>query len=298
MRSAPEHSPLAKWAPLIVVAAGFCWGCVGLFIRPLQDLGFSSFQLSWVRSLLTALFFLAFVLVRNRNLLRVSPRDAWCFLGTGLVSVAFFSVCYYTTISLTSLSVAAVLMYTAPAFVLVFSHLLFGDAITPVKVAAVVLIIVGCALVSGFATGVPQVPLLGLLTGLGAGVGYASYSIFSRYALNKGYESLTITVWTFVIAAIAMAFMCDPAATVAHIAATPGSIPLLVGLALVNAVTPYALFTLGLKYMENSRAAVFVSVEPVVAALVGMLAFGEAFTWFIAMGIALVLLAIALLGRT
>ena len=83
----------------------------------------------------------------------------------------------------------------------------------------------------------------------------------------------------------------------AHIAATPESIPILVGLALVNAVIPYLLFTFALNYVENSRAAVIVSLEPVVATVVGVFAFGEAFTWYSAVGIALVLIAIALLSR-
>ena len=176
--------PWATFASLILLVTGACWGCIGLFIRPLDEMGFSSFQLCWLRSVLTALMFLAIVLVRKRELLHIELRDVWCFMATGLFSVVFFSICYYTTISLTSLSVAAVLMYTAPAFVLFISHFLFGDSITPVKVLAVVLIIVGCVFVSGLVAGVPQLPLLGLLTGLGSGIGYASYSIFTRIALN------------------------------------------------------------------------------------------------------------------
>ena len=292
-----QSGPLARMAPLIVLAAGVCWGSVGLFVRPLEQMGFSSFQLTWIRCALAALAFLVAVLVYDRELLRVSVRDAWCFLGTGLASVVFFTACYYVTISLTSLSVAAVLLYTAPAFVLVISHFLFGDAITAAKVLAVVLVVVGCAFATGMIVGVPQLPLLAVLTGLGSGVGYALYSVFSRFAIEKGYHSLTITVWTFAVAALGSAFIGNPAQAIGIVIAAPASIPYLLGLALINAVLPYALYTLALNYMENSRAAVIVSVEPVVATLLGVFVFGEAFGWFNAVGIALVMVAIALLAR-
>ncbi len=287
----------AKLGALLVFLAGATWGCVGLFIRPLASMGYSNFQLAWVRALITAIIFFIYIMVRKPDALYVKPRDIWCFLGTGLVSVVFFCICYYTTISFTSLSVAAVFMYTSPAFVLILSHFFFGDSVTPLKIGAVALVIVGCTFVSGLAVGVPQLPLIGVLTGLGSGIGYASYSVFSRFAIQRGYESITITFWTFFIAAIGASFISSPGAALAHMFSAPESIPWLVGLAVCNAVIPYALFTAGLKYVENSRAAIIVSVEVVVASLVGTFVFGEPFMWFNGVGMALVLFAVALLAR-
>ena len=295
--NANNTSSAAKLGALLVFLAGATWGCVGLFIRPLTAMGYSNFQLAWVRALIAAIIFFVFIMLRKPDALHIKPRDMWCFLGTGLISVVFFCICYYTTISLTSLSVAAVFMYTSPAFVLILSHFFFGDSVTPLKIGAVVLVIVGCIFVSGLVAGAPQMPLLGFLTGIGAGIGYALYSIFSRFAIQRGYESITITFWTFFIAAIGATFIGSPGAALAHMASAPESIPWLVGLAVCNAVIPYALFTTGLKYVENSRAAVIVSVEVVVASLVGTFVFGEPFMWFNGVGMVLVLIAVALLAR-
>ena len=289
-------SLLDNIAPLLVIGAGICWGCIGIFIRPLEAAGFSSFQLIFVRSSLASLIMLAICLVHNPSILRIRLRDLWCFLGTGLIGVVFFSACYYTTISMTTLSVAAVLMYTAPVFVVLLSRPLFGESITPRKLVAVVLTIIGCVYVSGMLTEAPQISPLGLLIGIGSGIGYASYSIFSRFALQRGYQPLAIATWTFIFATIGSLFLANPVEIVGQFVAQPSALWPALGLAVVNAVAAYELYTTGLAHMENGRASVIVSIETVVATLTGVFVFNEVFTWYNALGIALVLTAVALLG--
>ena len=49
----------------------------------------------------------------------------------------------------------------------------------------------------------------------------------------------------------------------------------MLGLIAVTTVLPYILYTRGLAGLESGKAAILASIEPVVAALVGVLAFGE-----------------------
>ena len=271
---------------------------MGLFVRPLNEGGLASFQIAWIRCASAALILVAFTLVRDPKALRFRLRDIWCFLGTGLASVVFFTVCYYTTISLTSLSVAVVLLYTSPVFVLVLSRLLFGERITWHKVLAVILAVVGCAFASGIVSGTPQLSPHGLLIGIGSGFGYALYSIFSRYALMRGYKPLTISTWTFIFASLGCLPFANPVSTVTVLAAQAQLLWPVLGLALVATVVPFALYTIGLQYVENGRASVIVSVEIVMAAFIGFLVFGESLAWFNALGIAMVIGAVALIGLT
>lgn len=98
---------------------------------------------------------------------------------------------------MTSLSVAAVLLYTAPAFVMVLSYLLFHEKFTVRKSIALVLTFVGCVFVTGIIGSSQTLSGKGILIGIGAGFGYALYSIFGRFALKKGYDSFTISFYTF-----------------------------------------------------------------------------------------------------
>lgn len=284
-------------AALYVIIAGCLWGSMGVFVRRLNDQGFTSMQICEIRALEAAVIMLGLLLVYNRSLLRVRWRDLWCFLGTGLVSVAFFNYCYFSSIALTSLSVAAVMLYTAPIFVMLLSVLLFGERLTRVKLIALALAFGGCVLVSGVLAETAVLNTRGVLLGLGSGVGYAMYSIFSRAAINRGYHSLTIITYTFAFGAVFLALLTDPAAIGAAMIGG-GSQLLLFSLlfAIVTTVLPYIFYTAGLSRMENSRASVTASVEPVMATLLGFFFFDEVPTAGGFAGMALVIAALTLLS--
>lgn len=269
---------MKKIAPFLVMLAGILWGSMGIFVRNLNAAGLKTMDIVFLRSLAASLILLAFALVFRRDLLRIRLKDLWCFAGTGIVSLTFFNFCYFRTISSTSMSIAAVLLYTSPAFVMVLSMIIFKER--PGRTAPLVLAMTfaGCVLVTGALSDHAALTGAGLLTGLGAGLGYALYSIFSRFALNRGYGSLAITLWTFIFGTAGAAFGTRPAEVLRTVLADPGLIALTLVLALVNSIAAYVVYTLGLSYMDNSRAAVLATVEPVAATIFGFLFFHEALT--------------------
>ena len=110
-----------------ILAAGSLWGSMGLFVRVYNARGLQSTDIVAIRAMATVIAMFVFMIFFRRELLRIRLRDLWCFLGTGIGSIVFFNYCYFKTISLTSMSVAAVLLYTAPAIVMVLSRILFGE---------------------------------------------------------------------------------------------------------------------------------------------------------------------------
>ncbi len=202
--------------------------------------------------------------------------------------------------TLTSLAVAGVLLYTAPVFVMLLSAVLFREQITGRKAAALGMAVAGCALVSGIGTAGALSPT-GLLLGLGSGFFYALYSIFGRYAIRRGYDSWTITFYTFLFCAGGGVLMCDWSLVGRAVSAEGGPFFLWVAaMGLVTAFAAYLLYTWGLERIESSRAAILASVEPVVAALVGVFWFHETVSLPALAGIVLVLGAIVVLsgGKT
>ena len=138
-----QKSAADRFAPLFILTAGAMWGSMGLFVRVLGKIGCSSFEIVFLRSIVTAICLFLVLAVRDRSLFRVRLRDLWCFFGTGVLSIVFFNLCYFTTIRLSSLAVAAVLLYTAPAIVIVLSAILFQEKITSRKLVALILTLVG-----------------------------------------------------------------------------------------------------------------------------------------------------------
>lgn len=265
---------MSGFAVVAVLLAGSLWGTMGIFVRVLSGAGYSSMEIVAVRVLVTLVSLGLFLLLRNPKKLRIKWKDLWCFFGTGIFSIVFFSFCYFTTIQITSLSVACILLYTAPAFVMVLSLFLFHEKITLKKVAALVLAFLGCVLVTGLGGGV-SLSWQGLLLGLGSGFGYALYSIFGRYALNRGYDSSTVTFYTFLFATVGSLFFVDFPGVVARTAARPEMLIWFIAVGLITGTAAYLLYTFGLSKMESSKASILATMEPVVATLVGFFVFHE-----------------------
>jgi drug/metabolite transporter (DMT)-like permease len=292
------QNEMKKLAPIFILIAGILWGCLGIFVRQLNNYGLFSMDIVLVRAIVTCIFMAVFLLCYDRNLFKIKLKDIWCFVGTGICSIVFFNYCYFKAISMTSLAVAAILLYTAPAIVMILSFLLFKEALTKRKIISLIMTFAGCVLVTGITTEGGNITGKGILTGLGAGLGYALYSIFSRYALQKGYHSFTITFYTFLISSIAALFLVDTSYVYEQVANNNVVIGLCICLGIICTVIPYLTYTIGLKYMDNSRASIIASVEPVTASIIGIIIYNENITFSGVAGIVLVLVALFICNKT
>lgn len=300
-----------KPAGISILLAGVLWGSMGLFVRGLNADNLASLEIVEIRTLFSSIIMGLFLLFYDRSLFKIRLKDIWCFIGTGVFSLTFFNVCYFQTILITSMSVAAILLYTAPIIVVLLSAVFFKEKITKNKVLAMILAFVGCVFVTGIVGGMLGggvmglsaqgiLPVRGILIGLGSGLGYALYSIFSRFALERGYKSMTISFYTFLFSLIATCFLKSPVSVLQKIVSgnTQKDILLSVGIAVIATVLPYILYTFGLTKVENGKASIMASIEPVVATILGILVFSEHITWDGAVGMVMVLTAIVILNSS
>lgn len=283
----------ARRACAAILAAAALWGVIGIWNRRLMAAGLSPTSIVTVRNC-GGMVLLGLVLaVRDRSVFRVRREHLKYFFGTGVVSVVLFTACYFSCQQLCSLSVASVLLYTAPSFVVLLSALLWRERVTGRKLAALGLTLVGCALVCGLFSGQVTVTAAGVLLGLGAGFFYALYSIFGRYALAH-YDSMTVTMWTFLFAGPASLVLLRPSELASAFSA-PGTWLTAAGLVAVSTAAPYLLYTWGLARVESGRASILASLEPVVASLAGTLLFHEPLSAATLAGIACVLAGVSIL---
>ena len=280
---------------LSILLSGILWGVISLFIRPLSAAGLSAMQICFVRLLFAMPIFLLAALAFSPAHLRIRLRDVWIFLGTGVVSVLLFNYFYFYTIIHSEASVAVVLLYTSPIFVMILSAVLFKEKVGAEKIIALAMTFVGCILVSGVTSGgaslTPLVAAFGILSGLF----YALYTIFGTFGLRR-YDPLTVTAYTFLFAFCASLPVSDLGGTFSLLFATPSLWLLCAGIGIISTVLPYFFYTWGLKKMEPSRAAILVAVEPLVGCLLGMIFYGEAHDFPKILGIVFVLGAILLLN--
>lgn len=278
-----------------VLGGGFLWGLIAIFTTELNGYGFSAFDICLYRAGFSSIFLLAFLVLSAPQLLRISFKDIWMFAGTGMVSLCLFNGCYFYTIEVSQVSIAVGLLYTSPVFVMIISALLFGERLTGRKLVALLITVMGCFLVSGLYGSAEALTMHVLLTGIASGLFYGLYSIFGRYALRK-YAPVTVTLYTFIFATLGALAATNLSDALELTANQPKALLWCLGISIIATILPYFLYTTGLKYLETSRAAVLVTVEPLVACVVGVFVFSEPANWEKLTGIACILMSTVLLG--
>ncbi|MGD6856877.1 DMT family transporter [Bacillus infantis] len=286
---------MKKLMPYFAISAGASlWGLIAYFIRGLSGFGFSSMEIVGIRAVTAAAALLLIGLFLGPGRLALKrPSDIGLFAGTGICSIVFFNWCYFTSINLMDISLAVILLYTSPAFVAVLSYLFLKEKITGRKIIAVCGTIAGCILIAGVGGGA-GLSVTGVIIGLGAGLGYALYSIFGKFALQK-YEPFTVTLYTFLTAS-AVLLPITRLWEKASLFLKPEVLFLGLGLGLLPTVLAYFLYTWGLEKTESSKAAVIATIEPVVAILMGVALYSESLGYMQLSGSIIILLCVILVN--
>jgi len=279
-----------------VLAAAALWSTFGLFAKVLYARGYAPLELASVRSWI-GWAGVAVVALATRTPLRIRWAEVPFFAAYGILGFAAFETLFFATLERTQVGVAAALLYTAPAFVVVLSRLLWKEAIPPFRVAALAALLVGIGLVTGavgaVASGAAVLPTPALLLGLGSGLTYALYTLFSKVATRR-HSPVAAVFWSFAFAALALALVAEP---VGPLLRAGGDVWILVALGIVPTLLPYLCYLRALRTLAASAAAMLASVEPVMAALLGMAALGERMGILRWSGVVVVAVAAGLLAR-
>ncbi|MGN1225379.1 MAG: DMT family transporter [Ruminococcus sp.] len=278
-----------------IMIAGVLWGIISIFVNLLKEIGFHSMQIVSIRVFFSALILVIYLLIKDKSQLKIKWKDLPFFIGTGLCSIVFFNFCYFEAIDIIGgAAVPALLLYTAPIFVMVISLFLFKEKITKKKFLSLIMTFCGLALVTGAFSGGEHLSVYAFLLGLGSGFGYALYSIFGKFLVHK-YSAITITAYTFIVAAVFIVPLSGIIPKVPLLFSVKG-ISASLALALVCTVLPFLFYTKGLNSVEAGKASILATIEPFVAAIVGVLFFHETMTPMKIAGMVLVLAAIVLLN--
>lgn len=282
-----------KASIFFILCAASMWGCIGIFTRNMTALGFDAMQITALRCLLNACMVGIYILLTDKSKLKIRKKDLRLFLANGILSIFIFNFAYNKAITMISLSMAVVLLYTAPVFVMILSVIVFKEKFTLKKGICLVLCLSGSALASGLAGGGIQVNVPGILTGLISGFGYALYSIFTGVIVRK-YHPFTNIFYTFLIAGIAAAISCDRKSAILLMTGSLAGFLWTLGSTVITSFLPYILYTTALQYTKPGKAAILASLEPVVATLVGVFVYHETLTLTGISGIIMVFSAIIL----
>jgi drug/metabolite transporter (DMT)-like permease len=277
----------------LVILAALCWSTAGIFItRTVQGGGVTPVSLAFWRMTVTFACLMAAILAIRPRLLRVTRHDLPWLAGMGALAVATFQVLWILSVLTNGLSMATVIQCNAPVMVTLLAWVLWREALTRQKWAAIALAGAGTFLVSGLTSASDvQISGLGLLIALGSALAYAGITLFAKKL--AGYHSWTILVYAFGFAALALLPfqlgqpLPQPAGWQAYAS--------FAALVLIPTIGGYTLYTLGLRHLQASVAAITAMAEVPFAALNGYVFLGERLDPAQALGALIVMGSVALL---
>ncbi len=279
-----------------VILAGIFWGMMTIFVRALKnDYGLSPLQISTIRFTVGTLFLAAFMLFYNKEQFKIKLKDIYIFVIMGMVSCFCMGYFYFAAVVLIPVSMASVIMYTAPFWVLIVAVIFFKEKLTILKIVALIMGFAGCVLVSGFGGG--DIKTIGIIYSLFSSFAYASYSILGKIATEK-YKPLTVTLYSYIFASICAIAICNPIKTTTDIASVIDvrMVLLMIGLGVITISIPFSLYTIGLSKIPAGKAAILSLTEPMVTTIVGAVVFSEFLGFLGYIGVAAIIVAIILIN--
>ncbi len=284
--------------PALIFVTGCLWGSIGLFIRLMSDAGASAALISFLR-MAFAFVILAIVTVARSGIsaFRVSGRTLLFSAALGLVCHGVYNVLYSWAVTLTGVTVSAVLLRIAPVFTAVISALCFHEKITRHKCLALAVNVIGCVLAAtGGQFDGALLSLTGILCGVAAGLCYSLSAIFGRLA-GEDSDPFVISTYSYLFAAAFLGIFLKPWAQPIHV--TPSILGLGFLYALIPTAIAYLLYYRGIQQIqESSKVPVLASMETVVAAVIGVLVLGEELSLVHYLGIAVVMASIVMASAT
>ncbi|MEL7565859.1 MAG: DMT family transporter [Dehalobacterium sp.] len=283
---------------LFAVLAGVCWGTFGTFVRFLIGYGFTETAISILGPALMVVFFLAKVLIQKPQSLKVDLRGLVIYILVGVIGVIGSTWCYAVGLSKgVPLAVASILTFLNYFLVMIVARILWNDKITSVKIFSGIATVVGIALILNvfgtLAASMTGLFWMGLVV-----ISFAGGFLLCKYAVDLGYDYDAYLMYTNLFAIIVLSFLNPPWSVVGEITTNvhahgfPAILALL-GFGLIPMVGSYYFLLTAFGYLESALVVIMYSLDPVVAAILGLVIFRESLGILQVLGIIIVLAALA-----
>jgi len=282
---------------LLVLGAASCWATSGVLFKTIMvNYSPAPLTLAFWRCFLTFSVLFTVLLLFRRDLLRVERQALPLLAGAGVLGVALLQVLWVYAVELIGVAPAHILNYTAPAFVVVFSWLLWREPITWRKTAALALTFGGCIpVVRAYDFSQARLNWIGVLAGVGTGITWGLYAVFGKVLLRR-HHSWTLMTYTFGMAALAL-LLPFPLRALTFPLSRPWHLWIWLWLlALLPGVVGYGLYTWGLGYLSASAAAITATAETFFAAILAALILGDVLTPWQVLGGVLIIVGVVILS--
>lgn len=270
-----------------ILITALLWSFLGLLSKICLSHGLDPFVIATCRAIFGCIGFLGHCIVTKT--VRIPVQDALVLMLYGVFGIGVYYACIQYTTLTAGASMDVVLEYTAPFWVALCSCLLFHERIRPGEIVILLVATAGTVCVCLSGGSLPdKAPVLGIVTGLTAGICYASHFPFTRI-WQKKYHSGTIFCYMLLGGSVALLVLNGIRGQ-----GLPSDLPVAVWLCalcmgLVCTYVAYVFFGFSLQKISLLQAVITSELEPVLSIVWVCVFFDERFSPIGWLGSALIL---------
>jgi drug/metabolite transporter (DMT)-like permease len=278
-----------------------------IFIRYLTETyAIPALVLAFWRDVFVALTLVIFLGLFRPGLLWVGRHHLLYLVAYGL-ALSLFNASLTQSVTLNGAAIATVLVYSSAGFTVLLGRWLLKERLDWARFLTALFSLSGCVLVSGaFDPAAWHANLLGILSGVFSGLGYAAYTLMGRSAAQRGLNPWTTILYTFgFAAAFLLGYNLLPGDSIPASAARLQDMfwlgeqlagwGILFLLAAGPTVAGFGLYNISLGYLPSGVVNLIVMTETVFTAVIAYLLLGEQLSRVQVLGSLVILSGVVLL---
>ena len=274
------------------ILAAVCYGTNPLGALPLYAEGVNTSSVLFYRFSMAVLM-LAVMLLIERKSFRISGGELKTLGSLGLLFAAS-SITYYQSFHYMDAGIASTILFVYPVMVAVIMATFFREKVTASTVTSIILALTGIGLLYSGDAGV-ALSGIGVLLVMVSSLTYAVYIVI----VNQSSIRMSTMKLTFYVLLICMTCLLAYSFTSPdlHLMLPPSPRAWFFAcwLGLVPTVLSLVLMAIAVHEIGATPTAIMGALEPLTAVAIGVMVFGEALTFRLAVGIVLILSAVLLI---
>ena len=269
-----KQSKSRLWTVLAALAA-VMWGISGLFAESLFKVSskITPIWLTQVRLIISGIVLLIIATVLHQKPFSVlkDKKNTLHIIAYGIFGLLPVQVFYFIAIEMANASIATILQFIGPFFVLTYLAVTHQQVLRKLDVLAAILAFIGVFLLSthGNFNQLAITPLA-LFFGLLSAVGEASYTLIP-VKLVKRVSSLVVTGWGMLFAGIGLMIVYPRFPAIPN---TPRAWLDVSAIIIIGTIIPFQIMANALRYVKPSTVSLLDAFEPLSATVGSVLIFG------------------------
>jgi drug/metabolite transporter, DME family len=288
---------------IIAIIGITLWSTTGVLIGDLiSNHGMPALLIAFWRNLLVCIALAPALYVIRRSLLRIERTQIRFYALYGLL-LALFNSIWVVSVQTNGAAVATVLAYSSAGFTAIFAWWFFKEQLGLPKIAAIMLSLLGCVLVSNaYRPEMWNLNPLGITTGFLSGVLFAGYNMLGKEAAKRKLNPWTCLLYSFASASIFtlivnlipdLPLAARSAAAIVPTLSANGWIILII-LSFIPTVLGFGLYNTSMNYLPASTVSLLATSEPAMTAVEAYIFLHERMTIVQIIGSLIILSAVAI----